>query len=83
MARKYRIVPGVGRCTVGLRGVPCDGRSRALLARKEPGGELVVILGNPNESAEIQVTAMEPESLLRRLSAFRWEYAFDTETESR
>ena len=42
-----------------------------------------MILGNPNESAEIQVTAMEPESLLRRLSAFRWEYAFDTQTESR
>ena len=82
MARKYRMVPGVGRCTVGLRGVSHDGRCKALLARKDPGGELVVILGHPNESAEIQVTAMETEALLHRLTAFRWEYAFDSETES-
>ncbi len=82
MARRYRVVEGIGPCSVGLRGVSANGRISAQLLTHAKTGAIYVLFNEQQQRTSVPVTSMPPYDLLDRLAKFEWRYGFDTVDES-
>ena len=70
MARKYRTVDGLGRCTITLHGFAGDRRIRMLVARQESTKRFFLVINEGRRQQATPATSLPPSELLRLIAEY-------------